>query len=629
MGVPQPGRTSPKIDLADQPEFDLGGLRVKPPERAVEMSGRTVKLQPRVMQVLIALAQERPSVVSRDKLIEQCWNGVVVGDDALNRVILSLRHLAQEFTPKPFEIETVPRIGHRLVEARAGATAVPAGYSRRRWSRAALLLLLLSAIVALIILRPWEKATRVPAVLVAAAPRDSGSQQLAKDLAAELGSLQAVYPASMRLLDHGADLEDAELILQVSRAADHSRTRASVRLTSSPSRIVLWSEDFEHPSRNPAYLAQQVAYTAAQVLRCASEGLTSEDPLSHEMLKTYLNACSAVSDAPAYDARPVARALTSVVTSAPRFVKGWAKLLQAETAVFASPVLIAGPDAAPTLKRHIFAALKVEPDLPEAQIAQFYLTEPTDFVERARIANEAVRRNPHDAGVRSLHALFLSSVGALEDAVREAREAVRLDPLSPALRDGLVAALGGAGDINGALAEVAEVERIWPGSTSAIEARYRLHLRYGDPKEALRLIQSRAVDMPVVPVHRAFLEARLNPSPQNVDRAVRLIRSVYQERPDAIYNYAQTLAQFGRTDELLNLLLNTHDPDALALSTETLFRPAFGQLHRDARMFQIAKRVGLLNYWLKSKEWPDYCYAADLPYDCKVEAAKVASRIPG
>ena len=156
-----------------------------------------------------------------------------------------------------------------------------------------------------------------------------------------------------------------------------------------------------------------------------------------------------------------------------------------------------------------------------------------------------------------------------------------------------------------------------------------MHLRYGDAREALRLIRSRAVDTPAVPVHRAFLEARLDPSPKKLDSAIRLIRSVYRERPDAIYNYAQTLAQFGKTDELLDLLLRTRDPGALALSTETLFRPAFGELHKDPRILQIAKRVGLLDYWLKSGEWPDFCYSADLPYDCKVEGTKIKSEVSG
>src|SRR5215213_4325409 len=103
-----------RVDLADEPDFDLGGMRVRPPELAVEFDGQRHELQPRVMQVLVALAKARPSVVSRDKLVELCWEGRIVGDDSVNRCILALRHLAQQLTPQPFSIETVPRVGYRL-----------------------------------------------------------------------------------------------------------------------------------------------------------------------------------------------------------------------------------------------------------------------------------------------------------------------------------------------------------------------------------------------------------------------------------------------------------------------------------------------------------------------------------
>src|SRR5829696_240809 len=95
------------IELAEAAPFALGGLRVIPAERAVEFGSARRDVQPQVMRVLVALAEPRPAVVSRDRLIARAWDGVVVGDDALNRCILALRHLAQEFDPPPFTIETV------------------------------------------------------------------------------------------------------------------------------------------------------------------------------------------------------------------------------------------------------------------------------------------------------------------------------------------------------------------------------------------------------------------------------------------------------------------------------------------------------------------------------------------
>src|SRR3954469_12549535 len=119
-----------QINLAETPDFDLGEVRVRPAHRLIEANGTQRELEPKIAQVLIALASVRPQVVSRDRLIEQCWNGRIVGDDALNRCIVALRHLAKEFSPEPFGIETVPRVGYSLVERRKGVAG-----RYRDWSK--------------------------------------------------------------------------------------------------------------------------------------------------------------------------------------------------------------------------------------------------------------------------------------------------------------------------------------------------------------------------------------------------------------------------------------------------------------------------------------------------------------
>src|SRR3569623_1223516 len=113
------------MDLAREPEFELGGLLIKPAELSVVRNEDRRQLQPRVMQLLVALAKAEQAVVSRDSLVEQCWDGRVVGDDALNRCIVALRHLAASFDPAPFQIETIPRVGYRLRSSDTASSAPP------------------------------------------------------------------------------------------------------------------------------------------------------------------------------------------------------------------------------------------------------------------------------------------------------------------------------------------------------------------------------------------------------------------------------------------------------------------------------------------------------------------------
>jgi DNA-binding winged helix-turn-helix (wHTH) protein/Tfp pilus assembly protein PilF len=113
----KPSHNPVPIDLAHQSDFELGFLTVMPSTREiVRADGSRDMLEPRVMQVLVALHQASPNVVSRDDLIARCWEGRIVGDDAMNAAIGKLRRMA-------FVIETIPRVGYRLVTAQPKSVA--------------------------------------------------------------------------------------------------------------------------------------------------------------------------------------------------------------------------------------------------------------------------------------------------------------------------------------------------------------------------------------------------------------------------------------------------------------------------------------------------------------------------
>jgi predicted ATPase/DNA-binding winged helix-turn-helix (wHTH) protein len=102
------------LDLALEERFWLADLEVRPPTREVVSGRRSRALEPRIMQVLVVLARRRGEVVSRDQLIELCWEGRSVGDDAIARCIAAIRRLAETYGG--FSVQTVARVGYRLSE---------------------------------------------------------------------------------------------------------------------------------------------------------------------------------------------------------------------------------------------------------------------------------------------------------------------------------------------------------------------------------------------------------------------------------------------------------------------------------------------------------------------------------
>jgi DNA-binding winged helix-turn-helix (wHTH) protein len=110
-----------QIVLAQEADFSLGALRICPSKREVLAGAARESLQPRIMQVFVALARRRGEVVSRDELVATCWGGYAVSDDAIHRCIARIRRLSEAHGG--FRLETVPRVGYQLTEIEPAETS--------------------------------------------------------------------------------------------------------------------------------------------------------------------------------------------------------------------------------------------------------------------------------------------------------------------------------------------------------------------------------------------------------------------------------------------------------------------------------------------------------------------------
>jgi len=105
-------------ELARRPDFRLGDVMVSPSRRAIIAGGVHEPVEPRVMQVLVVLAEAEGRVVTRDQLFRRCWGSLAAGDDSLNRAIASIRRLA-EVAGRSFAVETIHGTGYLLTHKAA------------------------------------------------------------------------------------------------------------------------------------------------------------------------------------------------------------------------------------------------------------------------------------------------------------------------------------------------------------------------------------------------------------------------------------------------------------------------------------------------------------------------------
>lgn len=108
-------------------DFRLGDWIVQPSLAKVQRGGEEVHVTPRAMAVLVCLAQARGEVVSRNDILDAVWPGMSVTQDALSQCIVELRKAFRDNSKTPSVIETIPKVGVRLILPIAAADVSETG----------------------------------------------------------------------------------------------------------------------------------------------------------------------------------------------------------------------------------------------------------------------------------------------------------------------------------------------------------------------------------------------------------------------------------------------------------------------------------------------------------------------
>lgn len=96
-------------------DFQLGAWRVQPQLNSLACDLRTVRLEPKMMGVLLCLAHHAGEVVPKEQLVQEVWRDTFVTDDVLIRCVSELRKAFGDNAGKPTFIETIPKRGYRLL----------------------------------------------------------------------------------------------------------------------------------------------------------------------------------------------------------------------------------------------------------------------------------------------------------------------------------------------------------------------------------------------------------------------------------------------------------------------------------------------------------------------------------
>lgn len=602
-----------QIHLATSPDFTLGAARVRPSLRQVECGRETFTLEPRVMQVLVLLAAAAGRTVSRDEMLARCWGGTIVGEDAIQRCIGRLRKLAE--STGAFEIVTLSRVGYRL----------GAGASGERDARPERLLAVL----------PFDSIPLEPGFDYFA---DGVSEEILQSIARRSGirvigrTSSFQFRGPEKIVARIAQELGATHILDGSVRRSGGRLRVAAHLMDVSDLTLLWSDRFEGDLDDPFELQDEVARGVIRALDGVLRAPSPASPRSGAAFDT-LAKLQQLAHRSSFGGEN-AELIAEVERIAPDSAGLWGLL----ASVRASQRWVEPARESELREAARVAAtnaLQLDPNCGAAHKALFMIEPPAGrFLAREQRLGRAHASNPEDGELLwSLYMHYLS-VGRLQRSAERAEEAYRVDPLRPLNVIAYANSLYTAGLAKQSLALMQHAVDRWPTDATVFAIAVWTAAAEGEHEFAESLLRSdwRARLGPQVraPAEMAARIAQgIIHDPERLREALRAGLDGTVRRGEIDIPSVGLLAYLGMDlDSLYEFVARMpietlREPHALLSplnGLSHLFLRVNARLRTHPRFVHLCRRLGLVDYWQASGQWPDCVDAVAEYYDFRAEA---------
>lgn len=609
-----------RIDLTAEGAFRVGGASVDPLSRDAEFAGQRERLQPQTLKVLVALVRRRGEVVTREDLIDCCWDGRFVGEDVVNRSISLLRQFASR--AGGFEIETVPKAGYRLVETETETGIGPRTFARLPITGAIVALLLCVAAAAWFNNRNQQPAGEPPIPTVAIAPfaaDDAFTRQVAAAARVSLSHMLTDSGFPVRDAGSVAERKGVDFIIGGNIQRAGGKVVATINMIEARHGVTVFTNRFEEPNAAASTLADQIgaSLTTNLTWTAALMILDRRDPFDPATLSDQLTQLRL-----GVEGGDMIRALELARQSERRAPQQ--PMSQVALAFNSSFALQYLPrDERPETVRigRIAAqrAVKLAPYFGDSYIPWTILQPWVRMRVREERLRDAMKRDPNAPFVPAFLETLVSEAGRFDEAMEFARLAYADDRYKPAKLMRMVRDYEITGEPDKASVIYAQAVRWWPHNRRVHGGRLMGLLAVGKwPALAQVAPQISAEGFQVNPGLAAALakavqsndasaanDACATPRLQGFDAGMCLVALSQTGALDAAFAlademYPQLKASTPQDEERLWL----DNPEVWQLYLLSI-EPTAG-LRRDPRFLAVADRVGLVDYW-RSGRLPDFC----------------------
>jgi transcriptional activator of cad operon len=272
----------------------IGGWLVNPALDTLCRGTETHKIEPRMMRLLLYLANAAGAVVSVDRLLNEVWTGVVVGPASVYQAVSQLRKLLGDADPDPTYIATVPRRGYRLIApVRRGAaepisltTDIVSSFTPAAWRWVGMVLGVTLMAFILAGSSIWRPSPTEPSASIAVLPfidlsAEKAEQSFCDGLTEELSNRLSQIP-TLRVVartsviafrGQGEDVRGIGKVLatdhilegSVRRSGNH--LRVTVQLIDARNGYHLWSANYDRAEDDAIAVQEDISRSVAEHLQ--------------------------------------------------------------------------------------------------------------------------------------------------------------------------------------------------------------------------------------------------------------------------------------------------------------------------------------------------------------------------
>ena len=551
-------------------KLQLGDWIIQEHANLLTRGDEVVRLEKRVMAVLMQLVEADGQVVAKEDLIDKVWNGAAVSDHSVANAISDLRKALGDDRKNPIYIETIPKRGYRLVETvRAVNTdaentndaAIAVRSTHRPLPRALILAataLFISVVFIFVLLRP---ATPERLFLT---DIENATGQSRYDLAANAATEMLTVSLSggdFRLVRWRAPFTTADDI----RTINHDRIISGRIIDDGGASILaldvvdpadgasIWAGAYPMTGANFAALADAIAADLREPLKLAPPPVvyTAADP---EVVEAYWRARYLWSLREHQAIRQALRILEGVAIKAPDYAPAHAAIADIYAHKTAEELGLARSETYPLAEHHLAQAFALDPNLAEAFVTRAYLAffRDRDAVLAMTEIDKATEAQPANAIAWQTKAMIASAAGEARLSLQAIDRAHDLDPLSAGIAWDKVWFLYVAGRQNEALAAAQDARRVAP-PVHVYEAL--IHLARGDEAAAFESWLNRALARGLAQERGFEIRAIANAEGPHAGLTA-IAAEATQDYREVTLPHAALLAALGQNEAAVDLMLN-------------------------------------------------------------------------